>query len=85
MNASIQKYLPVLAIMSTQASQAVVRRYMSSKMLVLTGVLSDDATASTFAFFRQVVGFELDAFFERNSKKMRTRCTTALNGLLDPS
>ena len=84
MNASIENYLPVLAIVSTQASHAVIRRYKNAKMLVITGILVDDDTLSTYAFFRKVVGFELDAFFRRNTEKMRKRCLKVLKALLTP-
>jgi len=84
MNASMGNYLPVLSIVSTQASRAVIRRYKNAKMLVITGTLTDDDTASTYAFFRKVVGFELDSFFQRNTDAMRERCRKVLAALLTP-
>lgn len=85
MNASAANYLPVLPIISTQASGSVLRRYKNAKMLVMTGVLSDDDCTSTYAFFRKVVGFELDEFFKRNSVAMRKRCLAVLEALLAPT
>ncbi len=82
MNAASENYVPVLAVISTQASGAVLRRYRNSKMLVMTGLLSDDDTTSTFAFFKNVVGYELDKFFERNTSAMRERCNRVLQALL---
>jgi hypothetical protein len=82
MNASIENYLPVLSIVSTQASMAVIRRYKNAKMLVITGILADDDMISTYAFFRKIVGFELDAFFQRNTDAMRKRCQKVLAALL---
>ncbi len=84
MNALIEDYLPVVSIVSTQASQSVIRRYKNSKMLVITGVLADDDMISTYAFFRKIVGFELDAFFQRNTDAMRKRCQKVLAALLTP-
>lgn len=84
MNAATENYLPVVVIGSTQASTPVVRRYRNAKLLVLTGVLSDDDTVSTYAFFRNVVGFELDTFFKNNTTEMRRRCLSVLQGLLKP-
>jgi hypothetical protein len=84
MNAAAENYLTVLAIISTQASMAVIRRYKNSKMLVMTGVLGDDDTTSTYAFMRNVVQFELDSFFERNTVAMRKRCKAVLEALLSP-
>lgn len=83
-NADAQNYMPVVAIISTQASRAVLRRYKNAKMLVLTGTRDADDTLSTYAFFRNIVGFELDIFFERNSPEMRRRCTTVIQQLLTP-
>lgn len=84
MNASMENYLPVLSIVSTQASMAVIRRYRNAKMLVITGILADDDTISTYAFFRKIVGFELDSFFQRNTAAMRKRCQKVLADLLTP-
>jgi hypothetical protein len=85
MNAAAENYLPVFAVISTQVSQSVVRRYRNKKMLVLTGTRATDDVSSTYAFFRNVVGFELDSFFERNSSAMRLRCQRVLRALLSPS
>jgi hypothetical protein len=83
MNAASENYIPVLAIVSTQASVAVLRRYRNNKMLVMTGaVMVEDDTSSTFAFFKNVVGYELDKFFERNTNVMRARCNRVLEALL---
>jgi len=82
LNAAAENYLPVVAIISTQASRPVIRRYRNAKLLVLTGVMSDDDTVSTYAFFRNVIGFELDTFFKANSRKMRVRCLKVLDALL---
>jgi hypothetical protein len=85
MNASTANYLPVLAIVSTQASLSVLRRYKNAKMVVVTGIQSEDDTVSNYAFFRKVVGFELDTFFQRNAEAMRKRCQKVLQALLTPS
>jgi hypothetical protein len=85
MNASTNNYLPVLAILSTQASRSVLRRYKNAKILVATGILSEDDTISTYAFFRAIVGFDLDAFFQRNAEAMRNRCQNVLQALLTPA
>lgn len=85
MNASAENYLPVLAIFSTQASRSVLRRYQNAKMLVMTGNMADDDTTSTYAFFRKIIGFELDEFFKHNTEAMRRRCWKVLEALLTPS
>ena len=82
MNAGNANYLPVLAVMSTQASESVLRRYRNSQLLVMTGTRSEDDTTSTFAFFEKVIGFDLAQFFERNTVAMRERCLRVLEALL---
>ncbi len=85
LNASAENYLPVVAVVSTQASLAVLRRYRNAKIIVMTGSVSDDDKVSTYAFFRNVVGFELDEFFQRNSDAMRKRSHKILEALLTPA
>lgn len=74
--------LPAFAIFSNQVSQPVISRYRSDGMLVLTGVLSDDPTVSTFAFFSEVVGFDLAAFFKRNRVSMAAEVRMIVGTLL---
>jgi hypothetical protein len=74
-----------MSIISTQTSLAVMRRYRNAKMLVMTGTRANDNVTDTFAFFRDVVGFALDEFFERHSAVMRKRCIAVLSQLLTPT
>lgn len=76
--------LPVFAILSSQVSDPVVRRYRSDGMLVLTGVPDGDATISTFAFFKDVIGYDLASFFKRNSPILKSEVTSIIKGLLTP-
>ncbi len=78
------RLLPVFAIMSAQVSDPVLRRYRSDGMLVLTGVLSEDPTVSTFAFFEQVIGYDLAAFFERNCGGIQSEMNEIVGALLRP-
>lgn len=76
--------LPVMMLVSSQVNSAVRRRYLSSNLLVLVGSLSGDSTTSTFAFYRDVVGYDLAAFFQRHSAKMRREVQAILSSLLSP-
>lgn len=78
-----EDYLPVVGILSTQASETVCNRYRTNKLLVLLGTFGDD-TESTFAFFQNVIGFDLVGFFTRNSPKLRVEFTKVLKALLTP-
>jgi hypothetical protein len=79
-----ENYLPVICIVSTQASQTVCRRYSNSQLLVLVGNFEEDI-ASTFAFFQAVVGYDLPGFFRRNSERLRDEFNEVLKGLLTPA
>ena len=81
-NAYRDGLLPVFAIFSAQVSGPVLRRYRADGMLVLTGVLDGDACTSTFTFFREVVGYDLPGFFERNSTAIRAEIGKVVDALL---
>lgn len=78
-----ENYLPAVVIVSSQVSEPVARRYRSSLLLVLTGS-TGDATTSTFSFYKEVVGYDLAAFFERNSPELRAQFGNVLRALLTP-
>jgi len=79
-----ENYLPVIAVMSTQISDALLRRYRNGQMLVLTGDRSGDVMRDTYAFMNDVVGYSLDGFFERNSATLRAEVHEILEHLLTP-
>lgn len=79
-----ENYLPVLAIVSTQVSAPVCQRYRSAQLLVLLGTLRGGDLESTFAFFQSVVGYDLAAFFVRNSASLRAEFTAIVDVLLQP-
>ena len=83
-NAHADNYLPAIVVFSSQIDGDLVKRYMENKILVLTGTLEDNDLHSTYAFLRQVVGYNLAAFFERNSEAMRATVTDALERLVSP-
>jgi hypothetical protein len=79
-----ENYLPAIVIVSSQVSEPVARRYRSSQLLVLTGSVGD-ATTSTFSFYREVIGYDLAAFFQRNSVELRREFGKVLESLLTPA
>lgn len=77
-------YLPGLVIMSSQINQVVYERYKIGNWAVLLGVLGlNDPLKSTFDFLREVIGYDLVAFFERNSPRLRSEVETILRKLLE--
>lgn len=82
MSAYQEGLLPAVMILSQQVSETVIDRYRKDKMAVLTGTLDGDSLSSTFTFFKQVVGFDLESFFRRNSETLRTETLAIIQALL---
>lgn len=79
-----ERLLPVFAIFSNQVSLPVISRYRADGMLVLTGTARSDPTTSTFAFFHEVVDFDLLGFFQRNSSGLKDEVSGVVETLLSP-
>jgi len=80
-----QAYSPCAVILSAQIDNDVLLRYRTEKWTVVTGIEGvQDPLISTFDFMRGVVGYDLAAFFKRNSKTLRTEIDTVLKALLGP-
>ncbi|MBI5722480.1 MAG: hypothetical protein HZA50_00870 [Planctomycetes bacterium] len=76
-------YLPCVVVLSTQIDEDICYRYTNEKWLVLKGTpASGSPLESTYAFFRTVVGYDLQGFFERNSSKFRQEIDAVLKKLL---
>ncbi|MEM6431007.1 MAG: hypothetical protein AAF708_17350 [Deinococcota bacterium] len=76
--------LPAFAIMSSQVSDPVIKRYRHDGMLVLTGIDDNTPTKSTFAFFKTVVGYDLAYFFKRNAGYLKGQIHNVVQTLLNP-
>ena len=78
-------YLPCAVILSGQIDSDVLLRYRVEKWSVVTGIVgATNPLISTYDFMRDVVGYDLAAFFERNSPTLRTEIDAILRGLLTP-
>ena len=84
MRARNDGYVFTMAVLSTQISNTLRRRYQNTQMLVLVGNLSGDPLDDTFAFIEQVIGYPMQAFFHRNSERIRVEVESILRGLLSP-
>lgn len=83
--AYVKGYLPCATIFSAQIDRDIVTRYRLEKWAVLTGTVGDDdPTASTYDFARDVIGYDLAAFFTRNSPAIRKEIDAVLDALLAP-
>jgi hypothetical protein len=78
-------YLPCAAILSSQIDADILYRYKGEKWAVITGIVgANNPPASTYDFMRDVVGYDLAAFFKRNSKTLRSEIDIVLKALLAP-
>ncbi len=75
-------YLPVLVVLSTQIDSDIAERYERGKWLVLRGTVAGEDTFSTYTFVREVIGYDLAAFFQRNSERLRRFTEEVLESLL---
>ena len=82
-SAYINTYLPCVVILSNQIDLDVKTRYRQARWALVTGIVgTDDDLRSTYAFTRQVLGYDLAAFFERNSDQLRKGVDRVLQSLL---
>ena len=78
-------YLPCAAILSAQIDGDILVRYRIEKWAVITGLTGiSDPLASTYDVMREVVGYDLAGFFERNSEPLRAEINAVLQSLLAP-
>lgn len=78
-------YFPCAVILSAQIDNDILLRYRTEKWSVVTGIEgANNPLISTYDFMRDVVGYDLAAFFKRNSKTLRTEIDAVLKALLAP-
>ncbi len=84
-SAYMKSYLPCIIVLSNQIDEDILRRYRSEGWAVTTGVIGQDAPLiSTYDFMREVVGYDLAAFLERNRDMLRVEVRRVLEKLLAP-
>lgn len=78
-------YLPCVVVLSGQIDSDVLMRYRTTKWSVVTGATgAASPLLSTYDFMRDIVGYDLEAFFERNSASLRDEIEAILSALLSP-
>lgn len=65
-------YLPVFAIFSSQIDSDIVLRYRNNRCGILVGTTSSDVQQSLYAFCKQVLGYDLAGFFNRQHQSRNT-------------
>jgi hypothetical protein len=83
--AYVRGYFPCAVVLSAQIDSDILTRYRAEKWLILTGMLGlNDPLRSTYDFMREIVGYDLAAFFERNTQTLRAEIDKVLRALLTP-
>jgi hypothetical protein len=78
-------YLPCAIIYSQQIDEDILLRYRHEKWVVLVGSEgAHNPFESTYDFMRDVIGYDLAAFFKRNSRKIKAEVKNVLRTLLSP-
>jgi RNase P protein component len=81
-HAYVEGYMPAVVVLSTQIDGDLVVRYTQARWLLLTGTNGGTPTDSTYAFCRDILGYDLAGFFERNSARFRAELEKVLTTLL---
>ena len=78
-------YFPCAVILSGQIDSDVLSRYRAEHWSVITGIAGvTSPLMSTYDFLREVIGYDLAKFFERNSSLLRREINAILESLLAP-
>jgi len=77
-----QGYLPVAILLSNQIDDDIATRYELEKWLLLRGALGGTPVVSTYAFSKDILGYDLAGFFQRNSAKFKAEVEEVLRVLL---
>lgn len=77
-------YLMTMVLMSLQINETVRKRYQEGGLLVLIGdAYCDDPCESTYGFLKEVAGYDLASFFERNTEELKRQTASILEHLLN--
>ena len=75
-------YLPVMVIFSSQIPESLINRYERNRWLILRGTTHGSSVDSTYVFCYKVLGYDLGAFFNRNSSAIKQETMAVVEELL---
>ena len=81
-NAYANGYVPCLMVMSSQIDDDILIRYHQAKWLILQGFVGLNEYASTYDFFKTVVGFDFVDFMNSNQEFFQTEIHSILEKLM---
>ena len=78
--------LPCAGILSLQIDEDIAQRYRNERWVLLTGLTGNASSNESFyCFCKDVVGYDLAGFFQRNSPALKKEVEAVLAALLAPS
>ncbi|MBN1430736.1 MAG: hypothetical protein JXB07_20370 [Anaerolineae bacterium] len=78
--------LPCAGILSLQIDEDIAQRYRNERWMLLTGLIASVSSHESFyGFCKDVIGYDLAAFFQRNSPALKKEVETVLTALLTAS
>ena len=81
-NAYAHSYLPVVVLFSIQIDPDVAERYTRAQWVLLRGSQEGTSLTSTYVFAKDVLGYDLAGFFERNSPRIKSEVISIIKALL---
>ena len=69
-------------VMSAQIDESIVTRYSDEKWLILLGCTGNSPYTSIYSFFREIIGFDLAGFMDRNQNYFQREINSILNRLM---
>lgn len=81
-NAYAHQYLPVVLLLSSQIDNDVAERYQRAGWLLLRGTTTGTSLNSSYTFCKDVLGYDLAGFFQRNSAVLKEQIEAVLRKLL---
>jgi hypothetical protein len=80
---ALESSLPSLVVFSNQLPEQIARRYATAGWLILRGTTVDDSLQSTFAFAKDIMGFDLAGLLHESSARLRSETEAILAEVLE--
>lgn len=81
-NAYAHGYLPCVLMMSNQIDTDLITRYKNAKWAILEGKMIPSPYSSSYSFMKEIVGYNLEQFFVRNSNLLKEKVHEVVAQLL---
>jgi hypothetical protein len=75
-------YVPIVFVFSNQVSEQVVSRYQNSRIGVLRGIGNGDPLVCSYAFVKEIIGFDLLKYLSVNSIQLQNELKKIIGKLV---